>query len=286
MSAGLFTDVADTATWVAAYRAMESERPDALFRDPLAARVAGARGRRLAAEVVGAETFAWNLAIRTCVIDELVTAAIREGVDTVVNLGAGMDTRPYRLALPPSLTWIEADQPAILERKEACLRDERPRCVLRRAKVDLANAAERSAFLAAVGASPGRALVLTEGVVDYLSNDDVGALAADLAGLACAWGWIVDYSSPMLRRAVRRRRSFKSDFRRAPFLFDPSDWEAFFRRRGWRIAKMRYLVDEGEQRGRSVPLPAWLRLAMKVLPSQREEIRKMQAYVLLDRPPR
>jgi O-methyltransferase involved in polyketide biosynthesis len=45
----LVSNVSDTARWVAAYRAMESARPDALFRDPYADRLAGARGHAIGA---------------------------------------------------------------------------------------------------------------------------------------------------------------------------------------------------------------------------------------------
>jgi O-methyltransferase involved in polyketide biosynthesis len=45
----LISNVSDTARWVAVYRAWESARPDALFRDPLAGRLAGERGRAIAA---------------------------------------------------------------------------------------------------------------------------------------------------------------------------------------------------------------------------------------------
>lgn len=44
----LVRDVSDTALWVAVYRARETERPDALFRDPYARRLAGARGEQIA----------------------------------------------------------------------------------------------------------------------------------------------------------------------------------------------------------------------------------------------
>ncbi|MDE3110116.1 MAG: class I SAM-dependent methyltransferase, partial [Acidobacteriota bacterium] len=40
--------VSDTAFWVAHYRAIEGERPDALFHDPLAGVLAGERGRNIA----------------------------------------------------------------------------------------------------------------------------------------------------------------------------------------------------------------------------------------------
>jgi O-methyltransferase involved in polyketide biosynthesis len=39
-------NVSDTALWVATYRALESERPDALFNDPFARRLAGVRRDR------------------------------------------------------------------------------------------------------------------------------------------------------------------------------------------------------------------------------------------------
>src|SRR5262245_58532812 len=44
----LVRDVADAARWAAHSRALESERPDALFRDPLARRLAGEHGRSIA----------------------------------------------------------------------------------------------------------------------------------------------------------------------------------------------------------------------------------------------
>jgi O-methyltransferase involved in polyketide biosynthesis len=39
----LVRNIADTARWVAWFRAQETLRPDAVFRDPLAARLAGER---------------------------------------------------------------------------------------------------------------------------------------------------------------------------------------------------------------------------------------------------
>jgi O-methyltransferase involved in polyketide biosynthesis len=41
----LVRNVSDTARWVAAYRAMESARPEALFKDPFAERLEGERGQ-------------------------------------------------------------------------------------------------------------------------------------------------------------------------------------------------------------------------------------------------
>ena len=40
-------NVSDTARWVAWYRALETERPDAIFRDPFARRLAGPEGEAI-----------------------------------------------------------------------------------------------------------------------------------------------------------------------------------------------------------------------------------------------
>ena len=44
----LIRDISDTARWMAVYRARESERPDAVFTDPFARRLAGERGEQIA----------------------------------------------------------------------------------------------------------------------------------------------------------------------------------------------------------------------------------------------
>ena len=48
-------------------------------------------------------------------------------VDAVLNLAAGLDTRPYRLELAATLRWIEADLPGINESKAQALAGEKPR---------------------------------------------------------------------------------------------------------------------------------------------------------------
>jgi O-methyltransferase involved in polyketide biosynthesis len=57
---------------VAQYRAMESSRADALFRDPLAARLAGERGRAIIAAAPSKLRAGWSIIARTKLIDDLV----------------------------------------------------------------------------------------------------------------------------------------------------------------------------------------------------------------------
>jgi methyltransferase (TIGR00027 family) len=258
----VITGVPDTAFMVAAWRALESERPDAIFRDPYAARLSGERGHAIAERLRANRMGRWQVTVRTVVIDELLRASVDGGVQTVLNLGAGLDARPYRLAWPSSLRWIEVDFPQMIAWKEGILRDDRPSCRLERISLDLADRPARDRLLADVSASSAKTLVLTEGVIPYLTNDAVGALADDLHQVRGA-SWIVDYISPEAAR-FRRRLPVMQQMRAAPFLFDPGDWFAFFSAHGWQAAETRYLGPEGRRLGRAVPLPLWLRLLLRV----------------------
>src|SRR5256714_11303882 len=138
--------VSDTARWVAMYRAMESERPDALFHDPYARRLAGPAGEQILASMPQGRRWAWPMIVRTAIMDELVMRLVAEqGVDTVLNLAAGLDVRAYRLDLPPSLHWVDVDLEGILSYKESALAGERPRCRVEFVRADLTDAAARRA---------------------------------------------------------------------------------------------------------------------------------------------
>src|ERR1700723_2222994 len=126
----LVTNVSDTARWVAVYRAWESARPDALFKDPYAERLAGERGRAIAAKMPRQARRGWPMVIRTLLMDDLITTSIAEGCDRVLNLAAGLDTRPYRMTLPASLDWVEADLGPMIDEKEKLLEGEKPHCQL------------------------------------------------------------------------------------------------------------------------------------------------------------
>src|SRR5437870_5092142 len=114
----LIRDISDTARWVAVYRARETERSDALFKDPFARALAGERGEHIARALPYADKTSWSFIARTVLFDRIVDNAVAGGVDLVVNLAAGLDTRPYRMSLPSSLRWVEADLPEILDYKE------------------------------------------------------------------------------------------------------------------------------------------------------------------------
>lgn len=275
-------DVTDTALLVATGRVHETERPDALFRDPLAAKLIGERGKAMAKKMGWVSGLDWTMSMRTIIIDEFVMRAIAEGCDTVVNLGCGLDTRPYRMDLPETLRWVEVDFPKIISYKESILVDDKPRCQLERHAVDLSVAADRRALLKTLATQGQKILVITEGVVPYLTNQDAAALAEELhAEKAFKW-WVVDYFSDDVMKRMQSRR-IKKRMGTARLQFMPGNWTEFFASRGWEKREMRYLADEGERRGRKFPTPTWMSLLFMLMPARKmEKMMKSTGYALFE----
>jgi methyltransferase (TIGR00027 family) len=271
--------VTDTALWVAVYRALESERPDALFDDPFARRLAGERGFQIERHMKGTQHTRWSLTMRTVIIDDFILKQIAQGVDTVVNLGAGLDSRPYRLKLPPNLRWIEVDFPAMVTHKEKILTDEKPNCQLERVALDLTQRELRKQLFARIGGH--KVLILTEGVIPYLSEQNVAELADDLRAHKNFAFWIVDYFAPEVMKFIKRRR--KTQMKNAPFLFMPADWKGFFAQHGWRPRETRYLSEESKRLGRPIP-QTWLSRLMRIFFGAKVEAKSAHflAYVLLE----
>lgn len=261
----LLRNVSDTARWVAVYRALESERPDAVFRDPFARRLAGERGWSIAATMPDSNANSWAFVARTFALDAFVAAEVDRGVDLVVNLAAGLDSRPYRLDLPPSLRWVEVDLPEILDYKEGVLRGETPRCSLERVRADLSDADARRAVLARLGASAKRALVITEGLLIYLEPAQVDALARDLAAVPSFERWALDLASPgLMKMLMKKDMGAKLVAAGAPFKFAPAEGEAWFGPRGWTPVEVISNLKTGAELRR---LPFFLKL-ISLLPER------------------
>jgi methyltransferase (TIGR00027 family) len=235
ISTPLISNVSDTARWMAAFRAAETARPDALFDDPFADTLAGDRGRAIAAATPRLARSGWWWVVRTKLIDDLIAESLKSGCDRVLNLAAGFDTRPYRLDLPSGIEWIETDLPEIVNEKQRLLKGETARCQLYRVPVDLADARSRSAFLADATSGARNAVVITEGLLLYLSERQVAALADDLRRKEIG-GWITDLIAPVIVRGMMRRMP---SLNKAPMTFEPTDGVAFFERRGWSVGDIR-----------------------------------------------
>jgi methyltransferase (TIGR00027 family) len=273
--------VADTALWVATFRAAESARPDAVFHDSLASILAGERGRRTARSIPRSASMAWGVVIRTSAIDRLIREALEAGVDTVLNLGAGWDTRPYRMDLPSHIRWIEMDLPELIESKNYKLRDHTPACRLERMGLDLMDRPSRVELFTRYGATSQNCLLIAEGVIPYLSNDDVAGIARDLLAIPAFRHWILDFDNAGKRPAPR---SWAKKFETAPFLFQVNDWFEFFRHSGWRPHKVITSADESERLNRPFPLEFPLGLLMRALPKEvSRKILNLSGAVLMEK---
>jgi methyltransferase (TIGR00027 family) len=251
-------DIADTARWVAAYRAQESEREDAVFSDPLARRLAGERGFEIVRSLPAARRSGWFVVARTLLIDELILREVAAGVDTVINMGAGFDARPYRLPLPASLRWVEVDQEPLVRAKDALLEGETPRCQLERIALDLSRGDDRRALLARIGSESKRVLVLTEGLLCYLRPEDVRELATDLAAVPSVQRWVFDLISPTVLHGLMLRWGNTLREAQAPLTFGPGEGVAWFEPLGWQPLAARSLVKAAARVNR---LPLLLRPA-------------------------
>jgi methyltransferase (TIGR00027 family) len=276
-------DVADTARWVALYRAAESERRDALFRDPWARALAGERGARIRRAMPrSARRAGWSFVARTVLFDQVIQDEVAAGVTLVVNLAAGMDTRPYRLPLPPTLRWVEVDQPELLSEKAALLADVRPRCQVERVPLDLAAEGPRQEQFRCWGQFASRGLVVTEGLLVYLTEPQVTALANDLARFTGFRSWATDLTSPGLLRMIQRDWGRELAAGGARLQFAPEAGPDFFATLGWTPAEVHPILTAAARLKR---LPLMLRL-LTLLPGSGtfHPRRPWSAVCLLKRP--
>lgn len=245
------THISDTARWIAILRAQESERPDRLFNDHLAARLGGVQGHDI---TEGMRTRggmpAWPIVMRTVVLDEHILRGIADGVDMVIDLAAGLDTRPYRLALPPTLTWVDVDLAGITEEKNALLAGERPHCKVERIVCDLADVPARRTLFAQLGARCRKALIIAEGLLVYLTDEQVAGLATDLAAVPTFKYWTLELLSAKLLAQLQRSVGKRLAAAGMPMQFGTAEGPGYFEKRGWRLVEARSLFHEAAKHHR------------------------------------
>lgn len=190
-----------TAEYMALFRALESARPEGerLFEDrapasflrpTLHAVAFAARFPPAHAAIVALIDRRWpgprlSGVVRTRVIDDFVTGAIRAGATQLVLLGAGYDTRASRLPAAAASTVFEIDHPVTQTRKRAALGrvSERVRYV----PLDFESSALAPALIGAGLDRSQRTCVLWEGVFSYLTPEAIDATLAALVEV-CAPG--------------------------------------------------------------------------------------------------
>lgn len=238
----LIRNISDTARWVAVFRAEESERPDPIFHDPFARRLAGERGQQIVNAIEFSKNNSWSFIARTFLFDQFIQQHLAQGFDMIINLAAGLDARPYRMELPSALKWIEVDFPEILEYKQSVLAQEKPGCELQIVELDLSERDKRLELFNQLNKQCNKALILSEGLIGYLDDEEVAALAADISGQHNFRRWVFDLMSPgLLALALQEMGSFLTEGN-APLKFAPAEGEEFFLPYGWRSVESKSVL--------------------------------------------
>jgi methyltransferase (TIGR00027 family) len=197
------TSVGTTAVMVAAARAVESDQPDPLIRDPYAKLLVTSAGAGVMWEAMLDPTLAAKVeaidaeaeahlrhirgyqAVRTNFFDTYFLDAVATGIRQVVILASGLDSRAYRLGWPAGTTVFEIDQPQVLAYKSTTLAENgvTPSADRREVAIDLRQ--DWPAALRAAGFDPtARTAWLAEGLLMYLPAEAQDKLFTQIGELS------------------------------------------------------------------------------------------------------
>jgi methyltransferase (TIGR00027 family) len=228
----------------AANRALETERAEPLFRDPLALALAGQDGMALHAAL---RTTTWppnaagpdpEQSIFTRYFDDMLLRAVRtHSIAQVVLLGAELDARAFRLKWPDGVVLFEVERAALIERKDAVLRGlgAQARCERRVVRSTLRDSWRRALLAAGFAANRPSAFLISAEIVQ-LDPAAVARLFRELRQIACAGSWLGallvgrdTIDSPFMKPFFEKR----AELGWPPWRFGVRDPEAFLAEHGW-----------------------------------------------------
>lgn len=235
--------------WTAAARAWESQRSDRLFSDLWAAVLVGRQAvddfdRAIADHGVG--TADLHAVITRFFDDFLLRLTGRDGVQQVVLVASGLDTRAFRLAWPPQTRLFEVDQPKVIAYKDTkfSVVGATPNCDRHAVGVNLNE--KWTDALCQAGFNPSeRSVWVLEGFLYFLTESAVGSLLDAITTLTTSGSSLgLDVvNANMLTCPSTRHWSQRMAAIGAPWLFTPKEPEAILVERGWSAV----VVETGEK---------------------------------------
>ena len=189
-----------------------------------------------------------------------------------------------RLKLPRSLRWLDVDLPSMISYRRDCLDAETPACKHAHVAADMSEADERARVLALARESEGPLLVVSEGLLVYLSPVQVADLATQLHAEAQARWWLADLITPLLQRAMGGVWQSQLANAWAPINFAPADSRRFFAELGWHEEAFRSTWTESIRLGRPAPHGVVLDGLSKLSgPAGYELVKRMSGVALFER---
>jgi methyltransferase (TIGR00027 family) len=198
--------VCETLLIPLAARVVETGRPHPAFRDPTGVEIA----RHLAVDVPRISRDRWNMAgiqSRTVILDRTVAEFLaRTPRALVVNLGAGLCTRYWRMANAERLRWFDIDLPPVIELKQRVVRGLKLETQARgRQYVSFAADLRDSRWMDEIPrAADESALVIAEGLLMYLPEAAVRSLLISLADEFTRGEMLLESWSHFVRRVWGR----------------------------------------------------------------------------------
>jgi len=130
---------------------------------------------------------AFHISIRTRFFDDYLREALGSGIRQVVVLGAGLDARAFRLAVPRDVHWFELDLPDVLAFKQAVLDRQAATAPCSRTAIATDLSGAWDAALRARGFDPSAASAwLAEGLLIYLDHTTASRVLRTMTALSGA----------------------------------------------------------------------------------------------------
>jgi methyltransferase (TIGR00027 family) len=195
--------------------------------------------------------------VRHRMIDDVLRARLAARPETpVVVLGAGFDTRAYRL---PGGRWIEVDEPAVMTLKESRLPAADSSNPLTRCAVEF-DREPIGAALTRLGPLD-RPVVVLEGVLPYLSVAEARALLRAVGEAFAPATLICDLTTPTFKRRYAGRIAGLLQALGAPYGRFEGDPLAVIESEGFRLVARESIIGTAARLG-ALRIPRWVLATM------------------------
>lgn len=231
MDSAIDNPISTTAFWTVGVRMIDAKSADPICGDNLAHVFDGEEVSKALGHFESLSTSARNIVTRHYIIDELMKEIISNNEDVqIILLGAGFDTRPFRVR---GGEWFEIDEHKIIALKEKYLPSASCGNKLTRISCSFADTTTESVLRSIEPRED--ALIIIEGVLMYLDSIQVGQLFHDIGSTIPSARIICDVVTESFYRKDLQPVQSAATALSSPFLFTPASPEKYFIDQGYNL---------------------------------------------------